>query len=157
MISWGKQPRTMETTPQLGTTPAASLRAACWPQHQTRTRLASRLLTALCNYTSTNPAWNPVSGIPGETQVLLLQSGMPVSAGSCGQPPRVETQACSTYSEVSHQLQHYLLPSACEGFKKKIIKFRSAWGLMMCWEDHKGAYLIHYLNSGSNRWGAWQH
>lgn len=87
---------------------------------------SAALLTALCNYTSTNPARKPVSRIPGETQVLLLQSVMPVSAGSCGQPPRVETQACSTYSEVSHQLQHYLVPSACEGFKKNNNKFRSA-------------------------------
>lgn len=44
MISWGKQPKTMETTSQLGTAPTASILAACWPQPWTSASLSSRPL-----------------------------------------------------------------------------------------------------------------
>lgn len=42
--------------------------------------------------------------------VLLLQVMMPISSGRCKQPPPLETQACSSYSEVSHQIQDYPVP-----------------------------------------------
>lgn len=89
------------------------------------------LLRRLPNDTDANLASKPISQIPGEAQVLLLQLVIP----NCRQPPPLETQSCSSYSEVSHQIQHYLVPSACEGFKKKFKKLRSAWGLTTCWEQ----------------------
>jgi len=69
------------------------------------------LLRGLPKDTDANLASEPISQLSGEAQVLLLQWAMPISAGCCGQPPPLETQACSSYSEVS-QIQHYIVPPA---------------------------------------------
>lgn len=111
MISWGKQPRTMETLHNRAQLP---LLLADFSMDTDRIGKGA-----------TNPAKKTVPWISGEAQVPLLQLAMPISVTSCGQPPCLETQACSSYSEVRHQPQRYLVPSACEDLKN-YSKFRSA-------------------------------
>lgn len=110
MISCGKQPKTMETTSQLGTIPTASVQHCLLTSapDTNKTFKSATLLRGLPNDTDAKPASKPISQILEEAQVLLLQSVMPISAGHCGQPPPLETHTCSSYSEVSHQIRHYI-------------------------------------------------
>lgn len=81
---------------------------------------SSTLLRGLTNDMDANLVSQPISQIPEKLLqlVLLLQVMMPISSGRCNQPPPLETQACSSYSEVSHQTRDHLVPSGCGSFEK---------------------------------------